>query len=86
MNVESSRSRPSNGLDRIYSLPKKFTYLSKRHWLNITSISHGKVGIVQKIEFEIKTEFGIYNHQNVEKSGFGQYFCVCVSVCLSVLL
>ena len=31
-----------------------------------------------------KTGFGMYNPQNVEKSGFGQ--SVCVSVCPSVLL
>jgi len=31
-----------------------------------------------------KTEFGMFNPQNVEKSGFGQ--SVCVSVCLSVRL
>ena len=31
-----------------------------------------------------KTGFGMYNPQNVEKSGFGQ--SVCVSVCLSVRL
>ena len=32
-----------------------------------------------------KTGFGMYNPQNVEKSGFGQSVCVCVclSVCLS---
>jgi len=35
-----------------------------------------------------KTEFGMYNPQNVEKSGFGQLVCVsvCLSVCLSVRL
>jgi len=31
-----------------------------------------------------KTGFGMYNPQNVEKSGFGQ--SVCVSVCLAVCL
>jgi len=29
---------------------------------------------------------GMYNPQNVEKSGFGQSVCVCLSVRLSVLL
>jgi len=45
-----------------------------------------------KYRLRDKTEFGMYNPQNVEKSGFGQSVCasiclsVCLSFCLSVLL
>jgi len=46
---------------------------------------NGSIGIVQKIEFEIRPDLGCrYNLQNVEKSGFGQPVCVCVSGCLAV--
>jgi len=31
---------------------------------------NGSIGIVQKIDFEIRPSFGMYNPQNVEKSGF----------------
>ena len=37
-----------------------------------------------KNRLQDKTGFGMYNPQNVEKSGFGR--SVCVSVCLAVCL
>jgi len=46
-------------------------------------MSHGSIGIVQRIEFEIRTDLGcirMYNHQNVEKSGCGQSVCVCLAL------
>jgi len=43
---------------------------------------NGSIGIVQKNRLRDKSGFGMYNPQNIEKSGFGQ--SVCVSVCLAV--
>ena len=46
---------------------------------------NGSIGIVQKIEFEIRPDLGcMYNLQNVEKSGFRQSVCVFVRVCVCV--
>jgi len=49
-------------------------------------MSHASVGIVGKIEFAIRLDLGMYNHQNGEKSGFGQSVAMsaCLSVCLDV--
>jgi len=44
---------------------------------------HASVGVMQKIDFQIKTAFGMNNHRNVEKSGFGLFVCVYVSACPS---
>ena len=64
-----------------------------RECSTLGQLSHGSIGIVQKIEFEIRT--GLWcrhrhvNHRNVEKSGWEKWFwtirlCVCVCVCARV--
>jgi len=47
-------------------------------------MSHGNIGIVQKIEFEIRPEWGCTTIETPKKSGYGH--SVCVYVCVSVRL
>ena len=44
-------------------------------------MNHESIDIVEKMEFEIRPDLGC-THRNVDKSVFGQFFRVCVSVLL----
>jgi len=78
-NIVSSRSQRSK-----YG---EVTLQSCAAYFRITSMSMEVLASYKKTLLRDKTGLGMYNPQNVEKSGFGQSVCVCVcllTVCLAV--